>query len=139
MGKIHGGPSVKLQLFEKAGMTARNMKDAEAIQERLSDPKERAKDLLGYFYPRFKIEYNRLKDLGYISERADGCLTWHKSKQCLAEYFGYQKNPAEWKYIEAVFYVEAEKADALKDSFKMSKIKKSKDYEDLLKILNCEQ
>jgi hypothetical protein len=75
MGKIYGGPSVKFQLFEKAGMTFRNMKDAEAIQERLSDPKERAKDLLGYFYPQFKIEYNRLKDLGYISERADENLT----------------------------------------------------------------
>ncbi len=52
---------------------------------------------------RFRQDYDKLIELGYMCKADGGYLIWLKSKQSLAEYFGYQKKRAKWKDIENLF------------------------------------
>ncbi len=61
--------------------------------------------------------------------KEDG-LHWLKKKQCLAEYFGDQKFPNEWKAVENAF-----DESGLKALFN-GKQYESKDYRELKKLLD---
>ena len=70
-------------------------------------------------YPQFQQDYEILKSNGYFTETENG-LQWEKSKQSLAEYFGYlprpretKKNNVPWKEIERLFSLDK----PLKNSF----------------------
>jgi hypothetical protein len=87
-------------------------------------------------FPKFRKDFSLLVKVKYV-EHSDERTKWTKSKQSLAEYFGYQylqdKN-IPWKSIETLFDVKG-----LKNSFKTQYNKYSKDYEELLKILETEK
>jgi hypothetical protein len=90
-------------------------------------------------YRQFKRDYDLLIKNKYMIEIDDG-FQWLKSKQCLAEYFGYQKEQKEkrtkWENIEKVFFdKDGCPINGLRDSFKNAYGKYSKDYEYLLKIV----
>ncbi len=56
-------------------------------------------------FPQFKNDYQTLINNGYMSRNND-YLIWNKSKQSLAEYFGYKINNntnIPWKVIETLF------------------------------------
>ncbi|MDR0286212.1 MAG: hypothetical protein LBI03_00650 [Clostridiales bacterium] len=86
------------------------------------------------YYPKFREDIIKLLKLGCIGETDNG-LEWKKSKQFLAEYFGYQKKESEhnrWEVIENLFNI-----NGLKDSFSYAnKNKKSKDYDELYEDLS---
>jgi hypothetical protein len=92
------------------------------------------------FYSQFEKQFDILNDNGYICENGE-YLKWEKSKQSLAEYFGYmpvKNNNHQWKFIEKLF-----NETGLKNSFSTNgssyggshSKKKSRDYEKLLEIL----
>jgi 8-oxo-dGTP pyrophosphatase MutT (NUDIX family) len=83
-------------------------------------------------YPGFARDYDWLRAEGYLTETPGG-LTWNRSKQSLAEYFGRQEHPDRrhhWRDIERVFQVRRLKSSLSRngDPFK----KMSLDYQELL-------
>jgi hypothetical protein len=88
-------------------------------------------------YPDFQEDYELLKTNGFFSETQNG-LKWEKSKQSLAEYFGYLPLPHStknrpWKNIEILF-----NEQDLKNSFSSNgnahRKLLSKDYEELTEL-----
>ncbi len=87
-------------------------------------------------YPAFKKDYQTLINNKYMSKNGD-YLTWNKSKQSLAEYFGKQAKEdtnVSWKPIETLFN-QKNLSSAFSQNGNAIKKKLSKDYEALLKIL----
>jgi hypothetical protein len=87
-------------------------------------------------YPDFREDYDLLKNKEFIIETAKG-PRWQKSTKSLAEYFGYQKQYAEnkWVILEDLFDVKNLKNHFSTNGGAYNK-KLSKDYEEWLKIKN---
>jgi hypothetical protein len=111
--------------------------------EKISDRKINGHDIklnLAFIaYPDFREDYNLLVDKRFIIETTGG-PRWQKTKKSLAEYFGYQKEYTEnkWVILEGLFDVKN-----LKNHFSTNggsyRRKPSKDYEDWLAIKNTPQ
>ena len=87
-------------------------------------------------YPKFKDDYEMLKENEYLLETVHG-LRWIKSKQSLAEYFHSIANSDKkmsWKTLEKIFDVKDLKNSLSNNGNEFKK--KSKDFEQWEKIKN---
>lgn len=85
----------------------RNSLKSSSYKKNLFSP---AENVVIYLYPQFQDHYKILIENGYMQKNGEN-LRWLKSKQCLAEYFGFlhkennKKCKISWKEIHTLFNV----------------------------------